>query len=146
MTTGNLRHNSQRSNDSANPVPIRGPLVRIPPERQEGGRRKRSDWRHSSTGLPGRQPAAEAAVISQRKGGGKERLTAMMSGSHQGRTSLPRKMEPTESINLPTCVSIPQLSLLFLTLFWGFPRGGLIRRRAVCVLYGVFGVREPMRG
>lgn len=44
VTTGNLRHNSQRSNDSANPVPIRGPLVRIPPERQEGGRRKRSDW------------------------------------------------------------------------------------------------------
>lgn len=30
VTTRNLRHNSQRSNDSANPVPIRGPLVRIP--------------------------------------------------------------------------------------------------------------------
>jgi hypothetical protein len=61
----------------------------------------------------------------------------MMSRSHQGRTSPPRKMEPTESMN----ASIPP-SLLFPALFRGFSRGGLIRGRAVRVLYGVFGVAE----
>ncbi|TVT99273.1 hypothetical protein EJB05_55372, partial [Eragrostis curvula] len=57
-----------------------------------------------------------------------------MSRSHQGRVSLPRKIEPTESMNRPTCASIsPPSSAVFF--------GCLIRARAVRALYRVLGVR-----
>ena len=150
VTARNLCHNSPRSNDSVNPVPTRGPLARIPPPKfaaATGAARRREKERVGLAALVTRQQASPWEADASRapsflgeKRRGKEGLTAMMSRSHQGRMSLPRKMEPTESMSLPTCPSMPRLSLFFLTLFGGFPRGGLIRGRAVGVLYGVFGV------
>lgn len=148
VTARKLCHNSPHSNDSADPVPIRG----LPPRAHStpkfpaatGAARRREKGRVGLAALVSRPPSlggsrqpSARARFSRREEKGGEGLTAMMSRSHQGRTSLPRKMEPTESINLPTCPSIPRLSLLFPTLFGEFSEGWFDPREGgVCFIRG----------
>ena len=127
---GNLSQSSSGTNDSAaraaKSTPIRQPFARIPPPQIW---KKGSNWGggHSSPGLSREAAEAEPWSPGEKRGergargaGRTKELTAMMSRSHQGRTSPPRKMEPTESMNASIPPSLPPFSCPFPRLFEGW--------------------------